>query len=255
MEKMPLHSTEAIVIGGYDLAEADRIVVFYTQASGKLRAVAEGARRMRTRFGGSLQLFTRGRLVYFERPNRTLHKVNEFAVVHSHHVLREHLDRMAMGSTLVEAVTLGVEEGDALPELYTLLAEGLELLGESGRPAQVVQGFGLHFLRLLGYLPELIECVTCRTEQVFAGSNAYHLSPSQGGLVCADCRRVSSDGLQVSPDALAFLRDATTSTLRVIDRVSVSPLVLQEVSDLMLAFLRHALGRPLRSTDFLARLS
>ena len=78
---MPLHSTDAIVIGGHDLSEADRIVVFYTQAGGKVRAVADGARRLRSRFGGSLQLFSHGRLVYFERPNRTLHKVNEFGVV------------------------------------------------------------------------------------------------------------------------------------------------------------------------------
>ena len=48
---MPLHSTDAIVIGGHDLAEADRIVVFYTATAGKVRAVAEGARRIRTRFG------------------------------------------------------------------------------------------------------------------------------------------------------------------------------------------------------------
>ena len=100
---MPLHSTDAIVIGSHNLAEADRIVVFYTQTGGKVRAVAEGARRIRTRFGGSLQLFTEGRLVYFERPNRTLHKINEFAVTRSHRVLREDLDRLVLASTAVEA--------------------------------------------------------------------------------------------------------------------------------------------------------
>jgi GTP-binding protein Era len=67
---VPLHSTEAIVIGGHDLAEADRIVVFYTNAAGKVRVVAQGARRLRSRFGGSLQLFTEGRLVYFGDPTR-----------------------------------------------------------------------------------------------------------------------------------------------------------------------------------------
>ena len=67
---MPLHSTEAIVIGGHDLAEADRIVVFYTKTLGKVRAVAEGMRRIRTRFGGSLQLFTEGQLVTSSGPTR-----------------------------------------------------------------------------------------------------------------------------------------------------------------------------------------
>jgi len=249
---MPLHSTEAIVIGGHDLAEADRIVVFYTNTAGKVRAVAEGARRIRTRFGGNLQLFAEGRLVYFERPNKTLHKVNEFAVIRSHHVLREDLDRLVLGSTAVEAVAAGVEEEEVSPEIYRLLAEALEFLEESAQPALVMQGFLLHLLRLLGYLPELSACVGCRNSVPPRG-DAY-LSPSQGGLFCAGCQASAVDTIPTSPAALGFLRGANTSTLRVIDRISILPQVLQEVSTILQAFLRHILGRSLRSADFLARL-
>lgn len=249
---MPPHSTEAIVIGGHDLAEADRIVVFYTMTAGKVRAVAEGARRIRTRFGGNLQLFAQGRLVYFERPNKTLHKVNEFAVIRSHQALREDLDRLVLGSMAVEAVAAGVEEGEVSPEIYRLLAEGLELLEESARPALVMQGFLLHLLRLLGYRPELSECVRCRNS-VPPRDDAY-LSPSQGGLLCAGCMQGVADVIPTSSGALGFLRGASGSTLRVIDRISILPQVLQEVSSTLQAFLRHVLGRSLRSADFLARL-
>ncbi len=249
---MPLHSTEAIVVGGHDLAEADRIVVFYAKTAGKVRAVAEGARRIRTRFGGNLQLFAEGRLVYFERPNKTLHKVNEFAVIRSHHVLREDLDRLVLGSAAVEAVAAGVEEEEVSPEIYRLLAEGLELLEESARPALVMQGFLLHLIRLLGYFPELSACVGCRNS-VSARDDAY-LSPSQGGLLCPQCQVSVVDAIPTSPAALGFLRGASSSTLRVIDRISILPQVLQEVSATLQAFLRHILGRSLRSVDFLARL-
>jgi DNA repair protein RecO (recombination protein O) len=249
---MPLHSTEAIVIGGHDLAEADRIVVFYAKSAGKVRAVAEGARRIRTRFGGNLQLFAEGRLVYFARPNKTLHKVNEFAVIRSHHVLREDLDRLVLGSAAVEAVAAGVEEEEVSPDIYRLLAEGMGLLEESARPAVILQGFLLHLIRLLGYFPELSTCVGCR-KNVPPGDN-LHLSPSQGGLLCPGCQTSAIDAIPTSPAALGFLRGASSSTLRVIDRVSILPKVLQEVSVTLLAFLRHILGRSLRSTDFLARL-
>jgi DNA repair protein RecO (recombination protein O) len=249
---MPLHSTEAIVIGGHDLAEADRIVAFYTHTSGKVRAVAGGARRIRTRFGGNLQLFTRGHLVYFERPNRTLHKVNEFGAIRSHHALREDLDRMVLASMAVEAVTLGVEEGEAFPDLYRLLADGLELLEEAARPGVVLQGFMLHLLRLLGYLPELHVCVRCRTG-VSPHQDAA-LSPSAGGVVCERCRQSAPDFIPVSPAGLGFLRGAGSSTLRVRDRTNLRPQVFQEVSHILQAFLRHVLGRPLRSSDFLAHL-
>src|SRR3972149_11026797 len=92
---MGLRRTEAIVIGGHNLAEADRIIPFYTREVGVVRAVAQGARRIRSRFVGSLELFTHGHLIYFERPNRTLHSINEFAVLHAFPALREDLDRLA----------------------------------------------------------------------------------------------------------------------------------------------------------------
>jgi recombinational DNA repair protein (RecF pathway) len=75
--------------------------------------------------------------------------MNEFGVIRSHHLLREDLDRMVLGSAAVEAVAAGVEEGEASPELFRLLSEGLELLEGATRPALVTQGFFLHLLRLL----------------------------------------------------------------------------------------------------------
>src|SRR5574341_1715162 len=85
---MGLRRSEAIVIGGHSLAEADRIIPFYTRDLGMVRAVAQGARRLRSRFGGSLELFTHGQVVYFERPNRTLHSINEFSVLNAFSGLR-----------------------------------------------------------------------------------------------------------------------------------------------------------------------
>jgi len=249
---MPLHSTEAIVIGGHDLAEADRIVVFYTKTLGKVRAVAEGMRRIRTRFGGSLQLFAQGRLVYFERPNKTLHKVNEFSVGRSHQILREDLDRIAIASTAVEAVSLGAEEGEPSPDLYHLLAEGLDLLEWAARPTVVLEGFLLHALRLLGYLPELSECVRCRRPA--APKAEICLSPEHGGLVCANCRPGTPDASAISPEALGFLRGASGTALRLMDRIPLASPTVQEVHKALQASLRHVLGRPLRSADFLDRL-
>jgi DNA repair protein RecO (recombination protein O) len=249
---MPLHTTEAIVIGNHDLAEADRIVVFFTKTSGKVRAVAEGVRRIRSKFGGSVQLFSQGRLVYFERPNKTLHKVNEFAPVRPHQLLREDLDRIALASTAVEAVALGVEENEPSPGLYESLAEVLDELETAARPGVVLQGFLLHLLGLLGYRPEFSECVRCRG-RLPARAEA-HLSPSQGGLVCASCRAGATDAFFVSPEALGFLRGAGGTALRLMDRIALSPTTVREVTEALHAFLRQVLGRPLRSADFLGRL-
>ncbi len=249
---MPVRSTEAIIIGGHNLAEADRILVFYTQTAGKVRAVAEGARRLRSRFGGSLQLFAQGRLVYFERPTKTLHKVNEFAVTRSHHTLLEDLDRIALGSTMVEAVAHGVEESEASPELFRLLAEALDLLEVAVQPKLVLQGFTLHLLRLLGYHPELAECVRCRGPAISSGGAA--VSPSQGGVVCGTCRTGVADALPLSAEVLGFLRGASGSPLRTVDRITLTPGGSEEAQEVLQAYLEHVLGRRLRSVEFSRRL-
>jgi DNA repair protein RecO (recombination protein O) len=132
------------------------------------------------------------------------------------------------------------------------LADTLDLVEASRRPRLVLQGFMLHLLRLLGYLPELFECVRCRAAMRLPGDVC--ISPSQGGLLCGTCRSATTDGIQVSPAALGFLRGAGASTLRVVDRISLSLQVLQEVSGILQAFLRHMLGRPLRCQDFLSHL-
>ncbi len=247
---MPLQTTEATVIGGHDLGEADRIIVFYTQSFGKVRAVAPGVRRLRSRFGGSLQLFTAGRLVYFERPNKTLHKVSEFGVLRSRQRLREDLDRIACASAAVEALSLGTDEGDPSPDLYHLLQDGLDLLENAARPGTVLHGFWLHALRLLGYLPELSTCVRCRG----GAPGEFFLSPAHGGLLCAACRAGAAEGLRVSPEALGSLRGLSGSPPRVWDRIALGPATQDEVGRVLQAFLRQVLGRPLRSAEFLGRL-
>ena len=73
---MPLYTTEAIVLRTYKLGEADRIVVFLTRDRGKRRGVAQGARRMRSRFGGALEPLTRVEVTYFEKESRELVSLN-----------------------------------------------------------------------------------------------------------------------------------------------------------------------------------
>jgi DNA repair protein RecO (recombination protein O) len=178
--------------------------------------------------------------------------VNEFSVVRPHRILREDLDRIALASTAVEAVSLGAEEGEPSPDLYHLLTESLDLLEGAARPAVVLQGFLLHALRLLGYLPEFSECVRCRRPA--APKAEAFLSPEHGGLVCANCRPGTPDASSISPEALGFLRGASGTALRLMDRIPLASPIVQEVSEALQASLRHILGRPLRSAGFLDRL-
>lgn len=249
---MALHRSQAIVIGGHNLAEADRIIPFYTQELGLVRAVAEGARRIRSRFAGSLELFTHGHLVFFERPNRGLHKVNEFGVIHSFPALREDLDRLATAACVAELVAASVAEGDPNPDLFAALLRALDLLDGGARPNLVLRAFEVKALKLGGFLPELYTCMRCR--QAIAGGVGAALSPHLGGLVCLDCLGALPAAHALSAPAIAFLRAAARLEIQTAAQADLPPGTAEELARCLGQYLPHVLGRSLRSAAFLDRL-
>ena len=249
---MPLRQTDAIVIGGHNLAEADRIVPFFTRRFGKVRLVAEGARRIRSRYGGSLELFTFGRLVFFEREGKSLHRINEFAVVESFGVLREDLDRIGRGAYLVDLVASLTEEADRNEGVFHLLHQGLRYLGLPEGSDLLVRGFEVRLMAALGYQPELKACVRCRAPLPEGARLA--LSAEAGGLVCPRCARDAPGGAPVGPEAVAFLRRALVTDLSRLAQPALPEAALRELEEGLRAYIHARLGRGLRSANFLERI-
>lgn len=246
---MPLHTTEAIVIGGHNLGEADRIIPFFTRKLGKVRVVARGARRIRSRYGGTLELFTLGQLVFFESPNRTLHKINEFSVIEPFAGLKADLGRLGRGAYLVELAGASVEDGESNEEIFLLLRDALTLLVLYDEP-RLVRSFEIRLLRIVGYLLELYRCLVCRS--VLEQGAASAISPTRGGLVCLRCLPRAPDHMSISRESLGFLRSALHGGL---EQSLASPLShphttnLQEVLKVCIT---HFFGKRLRSVAFMS---
>src|SRR2546425_420478 len=98
---MALGKSAAVVIGSFDLGESDRVITFYSREYGKVRGVAKASRRMRSRFGGALELFTLGQLVFFDTGRSELVRVDHFDVLEPFAALRTDLERLgqAPGAT------------------------------------------------------------------------------------------------------------------------------------------------------------
>ena len=247
---MPLQTTEAIVIGGHNLGEADRIIPFFTRSLGKVRAVAKGARRVRTRFGGTLELFTLGNLVFFEWPNRTLHSINEFSVIEPFAPLKADLDRLSRGAYLVELAGAAVEDGEPNEEIFHLLRDALTLL-VSHNDARLLRTFEIRLLRIAGYLLELYRCLVCRSPLQEGGELA--ISPERGGLVCSKCQGRVHDRLPISFESLNYLRSVLVGGLETSLATTLPPPYSQDLQELLKVCIAYFLGRPLRSVAFINR--
>ena len=129
---MPLYTADALILRTYKLGEADRIVVFLTADRGKRRGVAKGARRLRSRFSGGLEPFTRGRVAYVEREHRDLVRLNYVEPLVSP-LVGANAEALGYTGYFAELVDEWALEGDPSERLFRLGASVCAAIA-SGRP-------------------------------------------------------------------------------------------------------------------------
>jgi len=244
---MGLGRSAAVVIGSFPLGESDRMVSFFSRDVGRVRGVARAARRMRSRFGGSLELFTLGELVFFDTGRSDLVRIDHFDVTHPFAALRERLDTLGEAAWVVEIVARTTGERDRQPALYGLLVRALRALETAPRPARVAVCFGVRCLDVLGHRPRLDRCVECGRTYPFPRP-----ALGEGGVVCDGCQS-GADAVPVGPATVAAmerLRSARWEDAVATPVGRAGP----ELRALLDTHLSRLIGQPTRSGRFLREL-
>jgi DNA repair protein RecO (recombination protein O) len=159
---MALVNTDAIVLRTYNLAEADRIAVCLTRSAGLVRAVARGARRMKSRFGAALEPFTLIRLAFYEKENRELVSISNAEILKSHFDLAAQLEAsevLAYMGELVADFSPPHEVNEKLFRMVTACVDALETSPGSAR--LILRYFEVWLLRLAGLFPDVRSCADC----------------------------------------------------------------------------------------------
>jgi len=244
-----LYKTEGIVLRSMDLGEADRVLTVLTPRLGKLRVVAKGIRRPRSRLGGGLEPFSDVQLVL--AIGRTFDVVTQIAIEDPHLGLRDDLQATAEAWYLVELADRFCEGNADSHGPFVLLAQGLAALdapeGAIAREA-VARWFELHLLDTMGFRPELTRCIECGAEIEPTG-NAF--SPVAGGVLGPECAHAALGAVHISPGALKVLRHLQRSELTEVLRLSIPRALHREVERLLHEMVSAILERELRTRDFL----
>jgi DNA repair protein RecO (recombination protein O) len=194
---MTLYRDQGVVLRTWKLGEADRIIVLATAGHGKVRAVAKGVRKTKSRLGGRLEPLTNVNLLMYE--GRELDIVSQVETIDHFRAIREDLERMTDAMALLEVVDQVAQEREANPRLYQMLVGALRSLAEIRAPL-LVPAFFWKLLSLEGAHPLLGQCATCGLSGEEVDLVAFDLT--EGGALCRSCRR----GLPMSADALALIR-------------------------------------------------
>jgi len=196
-----LYRDEGVVLRTQKLGEADRIVTLLTRRTGRVRAVAKGVRRTRSRFGARLEP---GAVVDLQLwAGRSLDIVSEAVGLASY---GETLARDYAAHTTAQAILEGAErftaeEREPAPRLYALTTGALRSLADAEHaPGLVLDAFLLRALSVGGYEPALDDCARC-------GEPGPHraFSVPAGGSLCPGCRPAGT--ASPPPSSVALMAD------------------------------------------------
>lgn len=178
---MAIRHDSGIVLRSYPFGEADKVVVLISPLHGKLRTVAKGVRKTKSKFGARLETFMEVDLVLYE--GRNLDLITQAELRSSFPSLRRDLRAVAAASTMAEVVDAVAQEDEPSVTLFELFRRGLAALDAGRTSPDVLTAFLLQLLGVQGLAPALTRCATCaRTDRL------DRFSVAAGGILCAECR-------------------------------------------------------------------
>ena len=258
---MQLYRDDGVVLRTQQLGEADRIITVLGRSTGRVRAVAKGVRRTKSRFGARLEPFTHVDLMLY--PGRSLDVITQAEVIRPYgEPLAGDYPRYTAGVAMLETAErfTPVEKEPALRQLLLLIG-ALRALGEGEHdPRLVLDAFLLRSLAVAGYAPALEECARCAAPgngrdrgaagAAGGGPQLPGFAIPAGGMVCASCRPYGAASPAPATVALmaALLRGDWDSADRSERRHQV------ECSGLVAAYLQWHLEHSIRSLRHVERV-
>lgn len=249
MDRSRLYRTEAIVLRATDFGEADRLLTLLTRDRGKLRAIAKGVRRPTSRHSGSLELFVHVQLLMAR--GRDLDVVSQSALIQPFRRLREDLLATSYAYYLAEVADALLGQADSAARPFAVLRSAFESLESGSAPTLLAAHFVLKLIDVLGYRPELFNCLSCQVE-LQPGVN--YISLPLGGALCPECGPLQPEARPVSVDALKVMRHLQKTDDLGSVNLALPPALAEQVDLQARAFAEYHLERRLRSPEFILRL-
>jgi DNA repair protein RecO (recombination protein O) len=244
---MPLHESEAIILRSYPLAEADRLVSFLSRTMGRVRGVAAGAKRTKSRFGSSLERLSHVRIWYYEKETRDLVRISHCEIIESFlDVFRDYAASVVLGlfSEITEAVLPEREASDANFRLLLLAAQTVK---RTGKTELALAYFSLWTVKLGGWLPALSRCARCG--RAISAGELHYYSTSALAFMCEKCR---TSGMRAfSAAAQSAARKMLTQRLDLLSEDPIEPQAAREITEAMLDIVESEIGHKLASRELL----
>lgn len=246
---MGFYNTPAITLRKIDYGDSSQIITFFTREYGKIQTLAKGLKLPVKGISGGIDLFTHNHIVFIQRGRSHLHILAEWMLKESFCSLRDNLRKFYSALYLLELVGECTEINDKNESLFDLVIHTLHEVANGDDPAVSILTFEVQMLSLIGYMPEMNQCVLCKSEidlTRFALFNA-----AEGGLVCQSCGGCLKERIKIMGGTIATINCLAGKRILRLERLKIEPLIRNEIRQLLRYYFSSFLNKELKMWKYL----
>jgi len=242
----PYHKTQGIVLKTRKYSESSKLLTIYTRELGRINALAKGARKIKSRFGSSLEVFTESKFLFYKQPSAGLYVVSQSQILAPHKALYSFQDKFAAASVMADFLYTHTIQAEAHEELYRFFRASLKELELTEAPQNVLLSFMLKFLTVAGYGLQLKTCSSCGSGAAESGRDC-RLSAKHGGVLCEACSRKEGDSVVIGAAALKALSFLQEKGYKVTANLKLDDTSSDEIKKVINNFLKYNYDYELKS--------
>jgi DNA repair protein RecO (recombination protein O) len=245
--KSTIFETKAIVIRHMPIGEADRLVTFYSEKFGKVRAIARGVRRYKSKMSGHLDILN---LVSISvGKGKGIDIITEVDSLNGFFTLKKDLKNISLALYLAELVESVSMEESPNEELFDLFVSSLNRLINVNEQYNLLRYFEIKLLGYCGFGPELNNCLECF--KILPPADHY-FSSYIGGVICFACgQSVEGAKIPIKKNTIKLFRYYQKYSNHDLPTVIIPKNNANELKLILNHYIKSVIGKEMKSTKFL----
>jgi DNA repair protein RecO (recombination protein O) len=235
-----LKRTEGIVLKSSPFGEADLIVTYLTRDYGLLKVFAKSPRKIKSRFGSSLEPLTYSRISFIGKEDANLPRLTQSDIIEAFHPLRDDLKCFLCVSEILVLSLRFLPEKEPNLKAFKLLLDTLRKLESDCSNKLYYLYYKIRLLEITGYSPRLDACGRCGAN----GNGHHHFYVSHGSIMCEKCIGDREGSIRMTDGTFKFYKSILKWSLLNINRVKAPEFFLSEINNIINSHIAYILGLP-----------
>ncbi len=239
---MGIIKTKGIIISESNMNDFDKMVTILTP-NGKIGCAAKGARRPKSLLMAGTQFLCFGEYLIYQ--GNSSYSMNSCDIIEIFYNIRIDLDKLKYATYITKIINDVTDENQNTYKILQLYLNTLYMISEEEKNIDfVLSVFKLRLACLLGFMPEIKKCKTCKLDE-----NLNYFSLKENGFKCLNCGKIDKSAIQISESTKIAIQYIVLSDAKKIFSFNMSKENLKELELISKLYLNNKLEKEYKLED------